>query len=69
MSILEDTLRNSHDWAIDRIHTLCDMNEEHEYQNAYAIQKEFDEWLDPNIEDHDIFSLQYIGEEDDTRPS
>jgi hypothetical protein len=69
MSILENTLRNSHDWAIDRIHTLCDRNDEYDYQNAYAIQQEFEEWLDPNIEEHDIFSLQYIGEEDDTRPS
>jgi hypothetical protein len=69
MSILENTLRNSHDWAIDRIHTLCDRNDEYDYQNAYAIQQEFVEWLDPNIEEHDIFSLQYIGEEDDTRPS
>jgi hypothetical protein len=63
MTILENTLRSSHDWAIDRIHTLCDINEEHEYQNAYAIQQEFNEWLDPNIEEHDIFSLVYIGEE------
>jgi hypothetical protein len=69
MTILENTLRNSHDWAIDRIHTLCDRNDEYDYQNAYAIQQEFEEWLDPNIEEHDIFSLQYIGEEDDTRPS
>ena len=45
------------------------MNEEHEYQNAYAIQKEFSEWLDPKIEDHDVFSLDYIGEEDDPRSS
>jgi len=69
MVTLVETLRLSHDWAIDRIHTLCDINEEHEYQNAYAIQKEFSEWLDPKIEDHDIFSLEFIGEEDDTRSS
>jgi len=69
MVTLIETLRLTHDWAIDRIHTLCDKNEEHEYQNAYSIQKEFSEWLDIKIEDHDIFSLEYIGEEDDTRPS
>ena len=69
MVTLIETLRTNHDWAIDRIHFLCEQNEEHEYQNAYAIQKEFSEWLDPNIEDHDIFSLEYIGEEDDTRSS
>ena len=59
---LIETLRINHDWAIDRIHELCDKNEEYEYQNAYAVQKEFNEWLNPNIDEHDIFSLEYIGE-------
>jgi hypothetical protein len=63
METLVETLRSNHDWAIDRIHFFCDKNEEYHYQNAYAIQQEFNEWLDPNIEEHDIFSLEYIGEE------
>ena len=64
MVTLIETLRTNHDWAVDRIHFLCEKNEECEYQNAYAVQKEFDEWLNPNIEEHDIFSLEYIGEEE-----
>jgi hypothetical protein len=64
MATLEQALRQSHDWAVDRIHFLCEQNEEYEYQNAYAVQKEFEEWLDPNIENHDVFSLQYIGEQE-----
>ena len=62
METLEQTLRESHDWAVDRIHFLCDKNEEYQYQNAYAIHKEFEEWLNPNIQEHDIFSLEYIGD-------
>ena len=62
METLEQTLRESHDWAVDRIHLLCDKNEEHQYQNAYAINKEFEEWLNPDIQEHDIFSLEYIGD-------
>lgn len=62
METLENTLRKSHDWAVDRIHTLCDRNEELEYQNAYSIQQEFSEWLNPNIDEHDVFSLEYIGD-------
>ena len=65
MATLIDTLRHSHDWAVDRIHFLCDKNEEEEYQNAYATQKEFGEWLDPNIPEHDVFSLEYQGDEED----
>jgi hypothetical protein len=65
MVTLVETLRSSHDWAVDRIHYLCEQNEEFEYQNAYAIQKEFSEWLDPNIPEHDIFSLEYLGDDDE----
>lgn len=58
MVTLEQTLRQTHDWAIDRIHELSNVDME----SAYAIQSEFSEWLNPNIEDHDIYSLEYIGE-------
>jgi len=58
MTTLEKTLKDSHDWAIDRIHDLsiCDI------ESAYAIQSEFSEWLNPDIEEHDIVSLEYMGE-------
>lgn len=63
METLENTLRRSHDWAVDRIHFLCEQHDEHEYQNAYAIQAEFSEWMDPDIPEHDVFSLEYLGDE------
>ena len=46
METLEKTLRTSHDWAVDRIHFLC---EEKDYEDAHAIQSEFSEWLNPDI--------------------
>jgi hypothetical protein len=58
MVTLEETLRQSHDWAVDRIHYLSEQN----IDDAYSIQSEFSEWLNPDIEDHDIFSLSYIGD-------
>ena len=58
MVTLEQTLRKSHDWAIDRIHELSDID----IEAAHAIQSEFSEWLNPNIENHDIYSLEYLGE-------
>ena len=66
MVTLEQTLRTSHDWAIDRIHILSDQKD---YEDAYAIQSEFSEWLNPDIPDHDIFSLEYIGDSDENRSS
>ena len=66
MVTLEFTLRASHDWAVDRIHFLC---EEKDYEDAHAIQSEFSEWLNPDIPEHDIFSLSYIGDSDENRSS
>ena len=64
MVTLEQTLRTSHDWAVDRFHSLC---EQKDYEDAHAIQSEFSEWLNPDIDNHDIFSLEYIGESDESR--
>ena len=66
MGILEKTLKKSHDWAIDRIHFLC---EQKNIEDAHAIQSEFSEWLNPDIPEHDVFSLEYIGEKNDPRSS
>jgi hypothetical protein len=66
MEILEKTLQVTHDWAVDRMHTLCDMNTDNvlkSVEDAHAIQSEFAEWLDPDIEDHEIYSLEYLGED------
>lgn len=59
METLERTLQISHDWAVDRIHTLC---EDKEYDDAHAIQSEFSEWMNPDILEHDVISLEYIGQ-------
>ncbi len=59
MATLAQTLSSSHDWAIDRIHHHSDKND---YENAYAIQAEFREWLNPDVPEVDVFSLEYIGE-------
>jgi len=61
MVTLEQTLQKTHEWAIDRIHMLSEKTVG-DLENAYAIKSEFSEWLDPDIEDHDIYSLEYIGE-------
>jgi len=66
METLESTLSQIHDWAVDRIHELCERDKEISLtmDDAYAIQCEFSEWLDPKVTDHDIFSLEYIGDND-----
>ena len=67
METLEKTLQVTHDWAVDRLHILCDMKSDDvlkSIEDAHAIQSEFAEWLDPNLEDHEIYSLEYLGDND-----
>ena len=63
---LEIVLKDSHEWAIHRMHSLCtkatDLRDPELLEDAESIRKEFEEWLNPEIEDCDIVSLEYIGE-------
>jgi hypothetical protein len=62
MTTLEQTLRTSHDWAVNRINIL---NKKNNNADAESIRSEFNEWMNPDIDDHDVFSLEYIGDEDE----
>jgi|TARA_Y100000004_G_scaffold154182_1_gene178229 hypothetical protein len=50
------------------MHTILDECTKDEFMDvvddAHAIHEEFAEWLDPNAKDHDVLSLEYIGDED-----
>ena len=61
MVSLEQTLRQTHDWAIERITILCDEGNHDQMEDAFALEREFDEWLGTNIDDHENYSLEYIG--------
>ena len=66
METLEQTLKNTHDWARMRIATLTHSNnKEINALDEKCIREEFKEWLDPDLEDHDVFSMEYIGEGSD----
>jgi hypothetical protein len=56
---LVDVLSSSHDWAIKRIDKL---DKENRKGDAYAIELEFYEWLDVNINSHDVVSMEYIAD-------
>ena len=67
METLEQTLRHTHGWILDRVELL---NEEKEYDDAFSIVQEFEEWLDPDEglpsdKIHDIYSLEYLGDPSD----
>ncbi len=60
MQEIEVTLRHSHDWVLERIGVLCLQKN---YEDARSLEREFSEWLNPSIENHDIYSLVYLGDE------
>ena len=65
MGTLDKTLKQTHDWAIDRITFLCDNGNHDQLEDAFAIEREFDEWLGSKEKEHSIVSLEYIGEGSD----
>jgi hypothetical protein len=62
MDALNKSLTHTHDWAIDRITTLTEEGNHDQLEDAFAIEREFDEWLNALDEEHKIYSLEYIGE-------
>ena len=66
METLEQTMKRTYKWSLNRITDLCSKDIDDVY-NAVSIHEEFSEWLHGEHDDHDVFSLTYIGEgsEDD----
>tara|TARA_B100001996_G_C18135686_1_gene390935 strand:+ start:44 stop:250 length:207 start_codon:yes stop_codon:yes gene_type:complete len=62
METLHNTIRQVTDWSVSRVHTLCDTDDPMDYLDAHAIVQEFEDWMDPDMKDHDVYSLEYIGE-------
>jgi len=71
MATLNDTLVEVHDWSRERIHVLCENGKVEEttksVDDAFAIFSEFEEWYDENADDHEIFSLEWLGEDSDLK--
>ena len=67
MVTLKQTLKQHYDWALDRIHFLCEDGQPNQLTKmdyADAIHAEFQEWLEPNSESK-ILSLEYIEDVED----
>ena len=61
MVTLEQTIRNATSWSVNRVNTLCKCNDVEKLMDAHALTQEFEEWMDPDAKDHDVYSLEYIG--------
>ena len=67
METLEQTMKRTYKWSLNRITDLCSKDIDDVY-NAVSIHEEFSEWLHGEHDDHDVFSLAFepagIGEGD-----
>jgi len=63
MDNFNQVLKISHDWAMSRIHGLSETFDVECVKDAISIHEEFKEWFDDGLDDHEIFSLAYIGED------
>ena len=62
METLEETLKRNYDWAIHRMDVLAKLGTYEDIMEADSIRQEFREWINPNIDDHDILSLEYLSD-------
>tara|TARA_B100001250_G_C19051464_1_gene466061 strand:- start:246 stop:446 length:201 start_codon:yes stop_codon:yes gene_type:complete len=60
METLEETLKRNYNWAIHRMDVLSKLGTYEDIMEADSIRQEFREWINPNIDDHDILSLEYL---------
>ena len=60
MTSLEKILQSNYKWAIHRMDVLAKLGTYEDIMEADSIRQEFREWINPNIDDHDILSLEYL---------
>ena len=65
METLEKTLHLNRDWALKRIHTLCESSDNKDVIDCYAIAIEYLEWFEPTYKYEDILSVQFKAKPDD----
>ena len=59
MATLKQTLNRTREWSIFRIKEVKPVADKN------AIYKEFEEWIEMDDPDHNIYSLEFIGEGSD----
>ena len=65
METLEKTLHLNRDWALKRIHTLCESSDNKDVVDGFAIALEYLEWFEPTYKYEDILSVQFKARPDD----
>ena len=64
METFNDKLKDTREWALNRIVELCSRGDFEEVVNGDSIRQEFDEWImsENKQSDEEVISMAYIGE-------
>ena len=60
METFNDKLKDTREWALDRIVELCSRGDFEEVVNGDALRQEFMEWIVVEEDELDVLSMEYL---------
>ena len=60
METFNNELRDTREWALDRIVKLCNYGQYKDVMNGDALRQEFKEWIVMKDDELDILSMEYL---------
>ena len=60
METFNHELKDTREWALDRIVELCNQGNFKDVMNGDAIRQEFNEWIVVEEDELDVLSMEYL---------
>ena len=60
METFNNELKDTREWALDRIVELCNYGEFKDVMNGNSIRQEFNEWIVVEEDELDVLSMEYL---------
>tara|TARA_B100000287_G_scaffold236612_1_gene222746 strand:- start:448 stop:639 length:192 start_codon:yes stop_codon:yes gene_type:complete len=60
METFNNELKDTREWALDRIVELCNYGEFKDVMNGNSIRQEFNEWIVVKDDELDVLSMEYL---------
>ena len=60
METFNNELKDTREWALDRIVELCNQGNFKDVMNGDAIRQEFNEWIVVEEDELDVLSMEYL---------
>ena len=60
METFNNELKDTREWALDRIVALCNQGNFKDVMNGDAIRQEFNEWIVVEEDELDVLSMEYL---------